>query len=73
MPRFTYTKKLIVYGYVNDGDVVQYMDSRTNTTLLSGRIHERGILVEGHDEPVSLAKFEALAGRYKVNQAIKNI
>jgi len=73
MPRYTYTKKLIVYGYVNEGDVVQYKDSRTNTTLLSGRIQERGVMVEGQDEPVSLAKFEALAGRYKVNQATKHI
>lgn len=73
MPRLTYTKKLMVYGYANDGDVVHYIDNKTKERLLSGRLAERGILVEGHKEPVTLAKFEALAGKYMVKAPCKYI
>ena len=66
MPRFSYTKKLMVFGYVQDGDTVHYVDMKTRERLLAGRVAEKGILVEGQPEPVSLAKFEALAGRYYV-------
>jgi hypothetical protein len=71
MPRYTYTKKLMVFGYVEDGETVYYVDRDTREQLLAGQITERGILVQGEPEPVSLAKFEALAGRYYVKAPTK--
>ena len=73
MPRLTYCKKLMVYGYVQDGETVHYVDQETREKLLAGKITERGILVAGQPDPVSLAKFEALAGRYYVKAPSKYI
>ncbi len=71
MPRYTYTKKLMVFGYAEDGDTVHYVDRDTREQLLAGQITERGILVQGESKPVSLTKFEALAGRYYVKAPTK--
>lgn len=73
MPRASHTRRLIEFGYVQDGETVLYVDRDTREQLFSGQIVKEGILIAGQSEPVSLTKFAAMAGRSDVKAPTLNI